>query len=273
MTGTLPLVANVSLLFTEVPYLHRFQRAADAGFSRVETWWPWPVAVPEESDVDAFAAALADAGTSLTGLNLFAGDMPGGERGIVSNPRRRDEFSANLDLVATIAERTGCRAFNALYGQRHADPAAEDAVARENLAQATRRLGDLGGTVLVEPLGRGLNGAYPLETAADAVAVVEEVRATTGSAAIGLLFDTFHLATSGDDLNGVAAAHAGLIAHVQLADSPGRGEPGTGGVDFAGALETLWQHGYRGTVACEYKPTTVTEDSFGWLAGLPRLSR
>jgi hydroxypyruvate isomerase len=139
-------------------------------------------------------------------------------------------------------------------------------VARENLAQATRRLGDLGGTVLVEPLGRGLNGAYPLETAADAVAVIEEVRATTGSPAIGLLFDTFHLATSGDDLLRAAAGHAELIAHVQLADSPGRGEPGSGAVDFAGVLDTLKAAGYSGVVAAEYKPTVDTASSLAWLS-------
>jgi hydroxypyruvate isomerase len=270
----LRLVANVSLLFAEVPYVERFGRAAKAGFSAVETWWPWPVAVPGAGEVDAFVRAVDEAGLTLAGLNLFAGDMPGGERGIVSHAERQDEFVANLDLVVAIAERTGCPAFNALYGQRRPgkDPAVEDEVARGNLATAVRRLGEVGGTVLVEPLGRGLNGAYPLETAGDAVKVVEQVRADTGSAAIGLLFDTFHLATSGEDLDRVVDEHAALVAHVQLADAPGRGQPGSGEVDVAGVVERLWRKGYRGAVACEYKPTTTTEDSLDWIAGVPRLA-
>ncbi|QRP43617.1 hydroxypyruvate isomerase family protein [Amycolatopsis sp. FDAARGOS 1241] len=268
--GKLKLVANVSLLFAEVPYLERIARAAEAGFTAVETWWPWPEAVPAAAEVDAFVRALDEAGVALAGLNLFAGDMPGGERGIVSNPARRKEFEANLDLVAAIAERTGCPAFNALYGQRSpgGDPAREDAVAREQLAAA---VGKLTGTVLVEPLGRGLNGAYPLETARDGVRVVEQVRADTGARNIGLLFDTFHLTTSGEDLTKVVDEYADFVAHVQIADAPGRGEPGTGQVDVAGVVERLWQSGYRGRVACEYKPTVPTEESLAWLSGVPRL--
>lgn len=271
--GTLAVVANVSLLFTEAPYLERFDRAAAAGFTAVETWWPWPDAVPDDGEVDAFLTAVDTAGVALTGLNLFAGDMPGGERGIISRPDRSDEFAANLDLVVEIARRTGCAGFNALYGQRREgiDPATQDAVARERLGAAASRLSEVGGTVLVEPLGRGLNGAYPLETAADAVAVVRQVRSDTGLQGIGLLYDTFHLATSGDDLIRDVTDFASFIAHVQIADAPGRGEPGTGVIDFARVLEELWVAGYRGLVACEYKPTAPTADSLGWIDGIPRL--
>jgi hydroxypyruvate isomerase len=273
-TETLALVANVSLLFTEAPYLERFERAAAAGFTAVETWWPWPASVPGDAEVDAFLAAIDSAGVALTGLNLFAGDMPGGERGIISWAERSGEFAANLDLVVDIARRTGCAGFNALYGQRRdgSDPATQDAVARERLGVATSRLSEVGGTVLVEALGRGLNGAYPLESAADAIAVVRQVRSDTGLANIGLLYDTFHLATSGDDLIGDVKDFASLIAHVQIADAPGRGEPGTGNIDFTHVLDELWASGYRGSVACEYKPTVPTADSLGWIEGIPRLA-
>lgn len=273
MPGTLAVVANVSLLFAEEPYLKRFERAAAAGFTAVETWWPWPTAVPGDGEVDVFLDAVESAGVDLTGLNLFAGDMPAGERGIISRPDRGDEFTANLDLVVEIARRTGCAGFNALYGQRQAgiDAAIQDAIARERLGAATSRLGEVGGTVLIEALGRGLNGAYPLESAADAAAVVRQVRSDTGLENIGLLYDTFHLATSGDDLIRDVAEFASLIAHVQIADAPGRGEPGTGGIDFARVLDELWSSGYRGSVACEYKPTVPTTDSLGWIEGAPRL--
>jgi hydroxypyruvate isomerase len=101
---------------------------------------------------------------------------------------------------------------------------------------------------------------------------VEQARADTGQDNIGFLFDTFHLATSGDDLDRVVDEYAHLVAHVQIADAPGRGEPGTGSVDVAGVIERLWEAGYRGTVACEYKPTVGTEKSLGWIAGVPRLA-
>lgn len=270
---TFAVVANISLLFTDAPYLERFERAAAAGFTAVETWWPWPAAVPGDNEVDAFLGAIDSAGVALTGLNLFAGDMPNGERGIISKPDRGDDFAANLDLVVDIARRTGCAGFNALYGQRQegVDAATQDAVARERLGAATSRLNDVGGTVLIEALGRGLNGAYPLESAADAAAVVRQVRSDTGLANIGLLYDTFHLATTGDDLIQDVTDFASLIAHVQVADAPGRGEPGTGAVDVAGVLDALWAAGYRGRVACEYKPTVPTTDSLGWIDEMSRL--
>jgi hydroxypyruvate isomerase len=271
---TFAVVANISLLFTEAPYLERFERAVAAGFTAVETWWPWPAAVPGDNEVDAFLDAIDSAGVALTGLNLFAGDMPGGERGIISKPDRGDDFAANLDLVVDIARRTGCAGFNALYGQRQegVDIAAQDAVARERLGTAASRLNEVGGTVLVEALGRGLNGAYPLESAADAAAVVRQVRSDTGLANIGLLYDTFHLATTGDDLIRDVTDFASLISHVQIADAPGRGEPGTGTIDVARILDELWAAGYRGRIACEYKPTVPTTDSLGWIAAIPRLA-
>lgn len=269
---TLPLVANISLLFAEVPYEQRFARAAAAGFTAVETWWPWPAPVPPSGGEDFLVDALESAGLRLAGLNLYGGDLGAGVRGIASDPSLRGEFDANLDAVVAIARRTGCPVFNTLYGQRRPDlsDADQDAVAIANLTTAARRLGDVGGTSLVEALGRGLNGAYPIETAADAARVVEQVR-DAGGEAIGFLYDTFHLTTSGDDLLAAVDAHVGLIAHVQIADAPGRGEPGTGTVDVPAVVDHLWDKGYRGAVAAEYKPTVPTEESLGWLAGVPHL--
>jgi hydroxypyruvate isomerase len=261
------LIANISLLFGDLPLLDRPAAAAEAGFEGVEAWWPWPqIAVPSADDVDAFIAAIGRGGIPLTGLNLFAGDMPGGERGILSDPARTAEFVANLDLVVRMAERTGCQGFNALYGQRQAglDPTVQDDCARANLALAGRRFADVGGTVLIEALSRGLNGAYPLETASDVVAVVDAVRAQAGRDNIGFLFDTFHLTNNDEDLVAVIDRYSRLIAHVQLADSPGRGQPGTGTIDFEAVFGALGRHHYRGLVACEYIPTVVTVDSLTW---------
>lgn len=270
MSGDLELSANVSLLFGELPYLERFGAAASAGFQSVESWWPFSGAVPTPAEVDGFVGAIGAAGIPLSGLNLYGGDLAAGERGVVSHPGRRAEFEANLEVVAGVAARTGCRVFNALYGQRlpGVREADRDATALANLSEAVARLD---GTVLIEPLSRGLNGDYPLETARDAIAVVERVRDATGLGNIGLLFDTFHLANNGDDPLAVINEWAPFIAHVQLADAPGRGEPGSGSLPFAAVLERLWGAGYRGVVACEYVPTGATLESLGWVEGVPRV--
>lgn len=275
-TDRLELAANVSLLFDELPLLDRFGAAAAAGFDSTESWWPFGASpAPTDAEVDALLAAIDASGVPLSGMNLYAGDMPAGERGIQSHPGRTAEAAESLTVMERIARRTGLRACNALYGQRleGVDPAEQDAVAVENLAAAARRLGELGVTILIEPLARGLNGRYPLETAADGVRVVERVREATGLDNIALLFDTFHLASNGEDLRGVIADHHELIAHVQIADSPGRGEPGTGDVDVPGVVEALWGSGYRGVVAAEYKPTRPTIETLGWMSTTPHLGR
>ena len=267
------LTANVSLLFKEVPLLERFAAAADAGFGSVEMWWPFETASPTGNEVDELIGAIDKAGVRLTGLNFFAGNMPGGERGIVSRLDRRSEFVANVEVVAAIAERTGCSGFNALYGQRQpgASEAEEDALAIDNLVLAAQRLQPLGGTILIEPLSRGLNGAYPIETAEDAATLIAAVRERSGTENVALLFDTFHLANNDEDLAAVIREHHDLIGHVQLADTPGRGEPGSGSIDFAAVFAGLVEQGYRGGIACEYAPTVPTGDSLGWVAEFPML--
>lgn len=273
---TLRLAANISLMFAELDYLDRPRAAAAAGFDSVESWWPFAGATPDPREVGALVDSIDGAGITLSGLNLFAGDQSGGERGVLSSPTRSAEFAANLDAVADIALRTGCRGFNALYGQREPglDPELQDALAIENLSTAVRRFADFGGTIYIEALTRGSNGAYPIETAAQAAEVVRQVRSRTGLDNIGLLFDTFHLTNNGEDLAAVISAQWPLIAHVQLADSPGRHEPGSGDIDFPRVLDELWNHGYRGAVAGEYTPTTAsTLDTLGWMKTLPHLRR
>lgn len=260
-----PTSANVSLLFTEVPYLERYAAAAAAGFTAVETWWPFPTASPSPAEVDELVGTIERAGLSLTGMNVFAGDMAGGERGIACLPERAGELEASLAALHRIAERTGCRGFNLLHGQvpgGPADAAHRTAVAAyRRAAEVLADLPDSPGVVLVEPLARGLNGAYPLETAADALALIDEA----GSPNLALLLDTFHLAKNGEDLPSLIACAAERIGHVQLADAPDRGEPGSGTVDFGAVGAGLRTAGYAGTVAAEYKPTGETRSTLGWL--------
>jgi hydroxypyruvate isomerase len=261
----LPYTVNLSILYTELPLLERPAAAKAAGFDAVEFWWPHSVAVPEDKEADAFVRAVRDAGVQLTGLNFFAGDMPGGDRGLVSWPARSAEFRDNIDVTVAIGEQLDCRAFNALYGNRveGADPAEQDALAAENLALAAGAAARIGATVLVEPVSGA--PAYPLLTAADTLGVIDRVERESGAANLRFLADLYHLSVNGDDVAGVIAAHAGRVGHVQIADAPGRGAPGTGGLDLDGLLTALETSGYDGWVGLEYKAQGPSADSFDWL--------
>ncbi len=259
---------NCSILFTELPLLERPAAARQAGFDAVEFWWPWPDAVPKDGEVDAFVAAVSDAGVELVGLNFAAGDMKGGDRGLVSWPARSAEFRDNVDVTVGIGERLGCRAFNALYGNRVDGASADeqDALAAENLAIAARAAKRVEGVVLVEPV----SGAprYPLLTAADVLAAIDRASAHGAVDNIRLLLDVYHLAVNGDDVDAAIDASAGRVGHVQIADAPGRHQPGTGELPIGRWLERIAATGYDGRVALEYVPDGPSAASFGWMEGM-----
>ena len=258
---------NLSILFTELPVLQRPAAARDAGFDAVEFWWPFAVATPPDADVDRFTRAVQDAGVQLVALNFAAGDMPGGDRGLLSWPGRGQEFRDSVDVAVGIGATLGCRAFNALYGNRidGADPRVQDDTAAENLAVAADAASRVGAVVLVE----ALSGAprYPLRTASDALAVIDRIPDRRN---LRLLADLYHLAVNGEDLDAVATNLVDRVGHVQIADAPGRHEPGTGSLDLVGCLGRLVAGGYDGYVGLEYTPSRSTVDSFGWL---PRARR
>lgn len=251
---------NTSILFPDVAVEARSRAAADAGFGAVESWWPFPDAVPGDRAIEAFVRSVEDAGVRLVQLNFPAGDMAGGERGLLSLPARSAEFRDGVAIAVGIGERLGCRAFNALYGNRldGLDAAAQDELAVANLAHAGRAAARIGGTVLVEPLS-GVPG-YPLRTASDVLAVVGRVERDTGVTGLGLLCDLYHLAVNDEDVDRVLD---GPIAHVQVADAPGRGAPGTGALPLDRWLTRLADRGYTGWVALEY--TSADDDPFAWL--------
>jgi hydroxypyruvate isomerase len=272
LTHSLPYLVNCSLLFTEEPLLRRPAAARAAGFSAVEFWWPFATPVPPDRDVDAFVAAIDEAGVALVGLNFFAGDLAGPDCGVASIPGRSGQFRDNIDVVAGIGERLGVRGFNALYGNRAdgADPAAQDELALESITLAAKAVSGFGATVLIEPVSGPK--PYPLRTAGDAVAVVKRARAA-GAPNVGFLCDLYHLASNGDDLDAAIAAHTAVTAHVQIADAPGRGEPGSGRLDLDRYLAALEGNGYSGWVSLEYKPTGTTEASLAWLPRERRAGR
>jgi hydroxypyruvate isomerase len=253
---------NCSMLFTELPLLERPTAAKRAGFDAVEFWWPWPERPePSDADVDAFVTAIRDAGVQLVGLNFFAGDLAGADAGAVSVPSMSAAFRANVPVAVGIGETLGVRAFNALYGVRVDDrsPQEQDELAQQNLAIAASAADEIGAQVLVEPVSGPK--PYPLRTAADVVSVLDRLDAGN----VALLADLYHLAANGDDVSAAIDRYSGRIGHVQIADAPGRGEPGTGTLDIDRYLDQLAGSGYAGWIGLEYKPTTSTEASLDWL--------
>lgn len=256
------LTVNCSIMLADLPLLDRPAAAAAAGFDAVEFWWPFDSPVPGDREVDAFLASISDAGVRLTGLNFYAGNMSAGERGVLSSPSRSAEFRSSLETATGIAEQTGCRGFNALYGlpEDGTAPAAQAECAVENLAAAADAVSHFGGTVLLEPLS-GLP-AYPLRTAAECFPVLDRVRGT-GRQNIALLADFYHLAVNGEDVPALIAGHAASFGHIQLADAPGRGAPGTGNLPLAEWTASALASGYSGFISLEYlSPST---EAFAWL--------
>jgi hydroxypyruvate isomerase len=235
-------LANCSMLFTELPLLDRPAAAKAAGFDAIEFWWPWPdQPVPSDAAVAAFVRAVRDADVQLVGLNFFAGDLAGPDCGVLSIPSRSNQFRDNIDVAVGIGNQLAVSAFNALYGNRVDDASGEsqDELARENL-------------------GRAADAAARIGAAVHAVRGAEHPN-------VSLLLDIFHLANNGDDVDAAIAKHADITGHVQIADCPGRGEPGSGDLDLDRHLADLASRGYAGWVGLEYKPTTDTETSLAWL--------
>ncbi|MDP5228124.1 MULTISPECIES: TIM barrel protein [Arthrobacter] len=253
---------NCSILLTELPLLERAAAAKAAGFDAVEFWWPFAEAVPADADVDAFVNSIQDAGVQLAGLNFFAGDMAGGDRGLVSWTGRESEFKDNIDVVVGIGERLGTKAFNALYGNRleSSTPEAQDELAVQNLVAAAQGVAKLGGTVLLEPV----SGAplYPLKTAAETFAVIAKTQGA-GVDNVKFLADFYHLAVNGDDVAAVIENHTKDFGHIQIADNPGRGAPGTGELPLGEWVTRSRELGYDGAIALEYKQPQ--ESAFAWL--------
>lgn len=259
------LDVNCSILFTELPVTERAAAARAAGFCGVEFWWPWDEVTPPDAEADAFVRSIGDAGVDLVSLNFHAGRMRCGERGLVSHPARTAEFRENVAAVVDIAARTGCRRLNAPYGLRlpGADPDEQDAAAAENLAYAAAAAGKAGASVLVEAINSVDIPGFSVDSSDRAAEVITRVDAAN----VGFLADLYHLAKMGEDVADVLSKHRGSIMHVQVADPPGRGAPGTGTMDFEPLFAQLADQGYPGWVGLEYEPADPADSasSFWWL--------
>ena len=250
--------ANVSILFQEAPFLERFARAAAAGFPAVEFWWP---AGETLADVEA---AIRDAGLEVALFNFDAGEMARGDRGLLSDPDRAPRFRENVPVALELAQRIGCERLNALVGVERS-PAARAAqldLAVENVRFAADRAAPHGIAITIEAVNTFENGPYLVPTTRAAAAFADRVERPN----VRLQYDAYHMQRMEGNLVATIAEHADRIAHIQIADSPGRGEPGTGEINYPFVLDSIEALGYDGWIGLEYNPTTATtEESLGWM--------
>ncbi|MFB4291250.1 hydroxypyruvate isomerase family protein [Nonomuraea sp. ATR24] len=249
---------NLSILLTDLPLLERPAAAAKAGFDAVELWWPFATPEPDPADLAALRAAVEDAGVRLSGLNFDAGDMAAGERGLLARPDGSARFRANIPVAVAFAGELGCGVLNALYGN---GPGTDRALAVENLRRAADAAGEIGATVVVEALNSHENPHYPITSSQEAFDLIGEV----GRENVAFLADLYHLHRMGEDVLALVGGHAARFGHVQIADDPGRGRPGSGRMPYPEILARLAEAGYRGHVGLEYRHEGP--GAFAWRQG------
>ena len=252
--------ANLTMLFTEVPFLDRFERAAAAGFAAVEFLFPYPFP-PEEVRRRLDEHALA-----LVLHNLPAGDWAAGERGIACLPGRVAEFRAGVNEALRYAAVLGVPRLNCLVGKTPVDepPAVVRETLVENLRHAATLCEDAGLQLLVEAINPFDIPGFHLATTAQALALLDDV----AKANLRLQYDVYHAQRMEGELSGTLARHLSRIGHVQVADNPGRHEPGTGEIDYRFLFAHLDRIGYDGWVGCEYTPAATTEAGLGWMQSI-----
>jgi hydroxypyruvate isomerase len=250
--------ANLSFLWTELPFLDRFAAAGEAGFALVEYMFPYEYPAPE------IRARLRDAGLEQVLFNLPAGDWAAGDRGIAADPARVAEFRAGVDEAVRYARELGVGAMNCLAGLRlpGVDPALQRATLVQNVRHAAGRLQAEGARLLVEPVNTFDVPGFLAPTTGDVLGLLDEV----GEPGVLLQFDAYHVQRMEDDAAARLAAVLDVVGHVQIADHPGRHQPGTGEIDFSALFELLDGAGYAGCVGLEYVPTPTTAASLGWLS-------
>jgi hydroxypyruvate isomerase len=247
------------MLFNEVPFLDRFERAARAGFEAVEFLFPYDHPAAE------IKARLRDNNLRLVLHNLPAGDWDRGERGIACIAGRVDEFRAGVDQAVSYAHELGVDRLNCLIGiaPRDADAAAIRRTVVTNLRHAADRLATEGLTLLIEPINPFDIPGFWLTRSAQAIELLDEIGASNAL----LQYDIYHAQRSEGEIAATLEKLLPRIGHVQLADNPGRHEPGTGELNWGFLFEHLDRIGYAGHVGCEYRPRgPTTEAGLGWLS-------
>ena len=249
--------ANLSFLYADLPFLDRFAAAAKDGFRAVEYVGPYG------SPAEDVAAALRANELTQALFNLPAGNWDGGERGIGCHPDRVVEFQSGVETAIRYGQALGCEKVNCLAGIAPAGTTAQerDAVLIANLQYAAPRLADTGIKLLLEPINLRDIPGFHVSTTHHAERLLDAV----GSDNLFIQYDIYHTQVMQGDLVPTYARLKDRIGHVQIADNPGRNEPGTGEINYGFVLSELDRLGYGGWVGCEYKPKAGTSAGLGWM--------
>ncbi|WAB95316.1 TIM barrel protein [Pseudomonas citronellolis] len=253
----MPICANLSLLFTELPLLERVRAAAEAGFAGVEIQFPYEVPAA------ALQAELQRSGLPLVLFNLPAGDLMQGGAGLAAMPGREAQFAAGLRQALEYAEVLRPQKINVLAGRLAEGVEREQALAllAEHLRQTAEAFAGRGVAVLMEAINLHDMPGFLLNTPQHLL----DMLARVGHPNLAAQLDFYHMARMGLDLADCVRQLQGHIGHVQFADAPGRGEPGSGELDFEPALAALRAQGYAGWLGAEYRPVGATSAGLGWL--------
>ncbi|MCC6177693.1 MAG: TIM barrel protein [Chloroflexi bacterium] len=255
--------ANLSLMFPEVDQLARFKAAAEAGFTHVEMLFPF------HFDLDAIERELKSNGQTMILFDTDAGDFAGGERGYLCDPAQKERFHQSVKDALAIAPRLGTTLLNALAGKIPQGVSVDEArkTVVENLKRAAPLCEDAGVTLMSEGLNTVQTPGYFLDTSKLGFAIVDEV----GSPAVKFQYDIYHMQIMEGNLIDTIRNNVDKIGHFQVADNPGRHEPGSGEINYANVLKAIDESGYKGYVALEYVP--AGETVAGLDAWLPRERR
>ena len=250
--------ANLSLLFSEVPFLERFSAAARAGFQAVEFQFPY------EHEAQDIARAAELAGLQVVLHNVPAGRWAAGDRGIAADPNRVTEFREGVPLALSYAKALGVKRLNVLAGVPPAGVSREQAYRTlvDNVQWAAPVMAEAGVRLLVEPINDKDIPGFVLNTAADGLRLITDA----GVGNVWLQFDAYHMQRMQGELTQTVRDHLAHIGHIQIADTPGRHEPGTGEINYNWWLKAIDDMGYRGWVGCEYIPLKSTQEGLGWMA-------
>ncbi len=254
---SLNFAANLSFLFTDLPFEDRFQAAADAGFRGLEFLFPY------DHTPETIAQLVSDANLTLALHNLSPGDWDAGERGLAGVHGRQDDFKASIEQALRYCEVTGLKQLHIMAGTvPDKDRAGAWGLYLANLSLATHRLAQVGVTALIEPINATDMPGYLLNTVDDALTAIAAVNAPN----LKLQFDCYHAQiTGGNALRQLKDSYP-HIAHIQIASTPDRAEPDHGTCDYKAIFKTLETKKYQGWIGCEYRPKGQTRDGLGWLA-------
>lgn len=254
--------ANLLMLFTELPFLERFEAAAAAGFPAVEYLFPY------EHPKDKIADRLRSAGLVQALFNMPPGDWAAGERGLASLAGREKDFRAGVDTALEYAVALDCTRLHAMAGISPESDVAT-AVYVENIRYAADRAADAGVSILIEPINRRDMPGYFLGSVAQALPLLDEIDRDN----VALQLDLYHAQITDGDITRLVQKTISRVAHVQIASVPERHEPDGGELYYPYVLAALDDAGYDGWVGCEYHPAGDTRDGLAWLQDYPQSER